>query len=63
MIVVPLLCLPLILNAPFTTGVVVGRQAARWLAIVYPATSAAATVLIVVLAGILGLGVWGAILA
>jgi O-antigen/teichoic acid export membrane protein len=63
MIVVPLLCLPLILNATFTTGVVVGRQAARWLAIVYPATSAAATVLIVVLAGILGLGVWGAILA
>jgi O-antigen/teichoic acid export membrane protein len=63
MIVVPLLCLPLILNATFTTGVVVGRQAARWLAIVYPATSAAATVLIVVLAGVLGLGVWGAILA
>jgi O-antigen/teichoic acid export membrane protein len=63
LIVVPLLCLPLILNATFTTAIVVGRQAARWLAIVYPATSAAATVLIVVLAGILGLGVWGAILA
>jgi O-antigen/teichoic acid export membrane protein len=60
-IVVPLLALPLLLNATFTTGVVVGRQAARWLAVVNIGVAVSTTILMVLLAGILGLGVWGAL--
>lgn len=62
-IVIPLLALPLLLNATFTTGIVVGRQAARWLAIVNICVSVSATTLILILAGVLGLGVWGALIA
>lgn len=62
-IVLPLLALPFLLNATLTTGIVVGRQAARWLAGVGIAYSVLATVLILVLAGVLGLGVWGALIA
>lgn len=62
-VVIPLLALPLLLNATFTTGIVVGRQAARWLAIVNICVSVSATILILLLAGVLGLGVWGALIA
>ncbi len=62
-VVIPLLALPLLLNATFATGIVVGRQAARWLAIVNVCVSVSATILILVLAGVFGLGVWGALIA
>ncbi len=63
LIVIPFLTLPLLLNATFTTGIVVGRQASRWLAGVNVAVSLITTPLILLLVGILGLGLWGAILA
>jgi O-antigen/teichoic acid export membrane protein len=62
-IVVPLLALPLLMNATLTTAIVVGRQAARWLAGVNILFSVSATTLILILSGILGLGVRGAIAA
>ena len=62
-IVVSLLALPLLLNATFTTGIIVGRQAVRWLAIVNVGTSVLTTIVIVIVVGALGLGVWGALIA
>jgi O-antigen/teichoic acid export membrane protein len=62
-IVVPLLALPFLLNANFTTGIVVGRQAALGMAVVYIGVSVSSTALILVLAGGLGLGLWGALIA
>jgi len=56
-----LVALPFMLNANFTTGIVVGRQAASRMALIYVGVSALTTVLIVVLVGVLGLGVWGAV--
>jgi O-antigen/teichoic acid export membrane protein len=51
-----------ILNANFTTGIVVGRASAFGLALIYVAVNALTTVLTVVLVGMLGLGVWGALI-
>jgi Membrane protein involved in the export of O-antigen and teichoic acid len=62
-IVVALVSLPLLLNANFTTGIVVGRQAAVGMAVVYISAYLSATALILLLAGVLGLGVWGGLIA
>lgn len=63
LVVLPLIALPFFLSATFTTGIVVGRQAARWLAIVNIGVSLTATPMIIVLVGVLDLGIWGAISA
>lgn len=63
MVVLPLVAVPFLLHANFTTGIVVGRQAAVGMAIVYVTTYFATTALILLLVGVLGLGVWGALLA
>jgi O-antigen/teichoic acid export membrane protein len=62
-IIVPLLTLPILLNATLSTGIIVGRQAVRWLVLVKICASVSATILILLLAGVLGLGVWGALIA
>jgi O-antigen/teichoic acid export membrane protein len=62
LVVLPLLAVPFLLHANFTTGIVVGRQAAIGMAIVYITTYLVTTALIVVLVGFLGLGVWGALI-
>jgi O-antigen/teichoic acid export membrane protein len=62
-IVVPLLALPFLLHANFTTGIVVGRQAAVGMAIVYITVSVSSTALILLLVGALGLGLWGALIS
>ena len=62
-VIVPLCSLPFLLNANFTTGIVVGRQAARGMAIVYISVAIVATALTVLLVGILGFGLWGALVA
>lgn len=62
-ILVPLLAFPFLLNANFTTGIVVGRQAAMGMAVVYISISVSATALVLILAGVLGLGLWGALIA
>jgi O-antigen/teichoic acid export membrane protein len=62
-ITVGLVSLPFLLNANFTTGIVVGRQAAMGMAVVYIGVYLSATALILLLVGILGLGVWGGLLA
>jgi O-antigen/teichoic acid export membrane protein len=62
-IILPLLALPFLLNANFSTGIVVGRQAAIGMAIVYISISISTTALILILAGVLGLGLWGALIA
>ena len=62
-IVIPLVALPLLLNANFTTGIVVGRQAAVGMAMVYISVYLSATGLILLLVGVLGLGVPGALAA
>jgi O-antigen/teichoic acid export membrane protein len=63
LIVLALLGLPLALNVSFTGGIVLGRQAVGWNAILHVATTASATVLLVLFIGVLGLGVWGAMVA
>lgn len=63
MVLLPLVAVPFLLHANFTTGIVVGRQAAVGMAIVYVTTYLATTALILILVGVLGLGVWGALLA
>jgi O-antigen/teichoic acid export membrane protein len=63
LIVLPLLALPFLLNANFTTGIVVGRQAAIAMAVVYITVSISATALILILAGVLNLGLRGALIA
>jgi O-antigen/teichoic acid export membrane protein len=62
-IVLPLLAVPFLLSANFSTGIVVGRQAAIGMAVVYISVSVSTTVLILILAGVLGLGLWGALIA
>ena len=61
--VVPLLVLPFLLNSTLTTGIVVGRQSAVGLGIVKTVANLAAALLMVGLVGVLGLGVWGAVVA
>ena len=60
-ILVGVTALPFMLNANFTTGIVVGRQSAFGMALIYVAGNALTTLLILVLVGALGLGVWGAL--
>jgi len=55
------LALPLALNATFTTGIVLGRQAVRWYAAVNMAYPLVTTVMIIVLLGHFGLSTGGAI--
>ncbi len=55
------LSLPLILNATFTTGIVMGRQAVRWYAAINTAYPIATTVLLIAVLGGLGPSVSGAI--
>lgn len=62
-ILVGLGALPLLLSATLTAGLIVGRQAVTELAIVQIAYALSATVLIVVLVGVLDLGVAGALIA
>jgi O-antigen/teichoic acid export membrane protein len=54
---------PFMLNANFTTGIVVGRQSASWMALIYVGGNLLVTVLIVVLVAGLRLGVWGAVIS
>jgi O-antigen/teichoic acid export membrane protein len=60
-ILVAFLSLPLLLNATFTTGIVMGRQAVRWYALVNTAYPLATTALLIVILGGLGPSVNGAI--
>ena len=62
-IAVPLLALPFLLHANFTTGIVVGRQAAIGMAVVYIGVYLSTTGLLLLLVGVLGLGVPGALAA
>ena len=55
------LALPLALNATFTTGIVLGRQAVRWYAAVNMAYPLVTTVMIIILLGRLDLSTAGAI--
>jgi len=61
LVAVAFLALPLALNATFTTGIVLGRQAVRWYAITNSAYPLVTTLLVIVLLGQLGLAVGGAI--
>ncbi len=58
-----LLALPLLLNATFTTAVVIGRQAVGWASAVYVIVAASTTALLVILVVILDLGLMGALVA
>lgn len=58
-----LLALPLLLNATFTTAVVIGRQAVGWASGVYVVVAASTTALLVLFVVILDLGLTGALLA
>jgi len=57
-----LVALPFMLNANFTTGIVVGRQSAFGIALIYVGVNALTTILILVLVGGLHLGVIGALI-
>ena len=61
LILVAFLSLPLALNATLTTGVVLGRQAVRWYALINSAYPLATTVLVIALLGYAGLGIGGAL--
>ena len=56
-----LLALPFALNATYTTGIVLGRQAVRWYAGVNITQTIGYSVLLVVLVAVLGLGLPGAL--
>jgi O-antigen/teichoic acid export membrane protein len=58
-----LIALPLLLNATFTTAVVIGRQAVGWASGVYVFVAASTTALLVLLVVVLDLGLVGALLA
>lgn len=60
-IVFALFALPIALNATFTTGIVLGRQAVRWYAGVNITQAIAYSVLLVVVVATLGLGLVGAL--
>ena len=60
-IMVPLLAVPFLLNANLTTGIVVGRQAAIGMAVVYISVYLASTGLLVLLVGVFALDVPGAL--
>jgi O-antigen/teichoic acid export membrane protein len=60
-VILALCALPLLLNATFTTGIIMGRQGVRWLAFVGIAQALVTTLLIGLLVGTLALGVVGAL--
>jgi O-antigen/teichoic acid export membrane protein len=60
-IVFALLALPLALNATFTTGIVLGRQAVRWYSAVSVTHAVAYSLLLLVVVAALGLGLAGAL--
>ena len=62
-IVIGLAALPFALNSTFTTGVLLGRQAVRWYAAINIGQSLCSIILFIVLVGVLGLGVIGALWA
>ncbi len=60
---IALCALPLALNATFTSGIVLGRQAVRWNAGVNIATTVLYASMLIIIVGILGYGVIGAVIA
>jgi len=62
-IILPLLALPLILNGSFTLNVIIGRRQVTWYSAVSIGGSLVGLVLYVVLVGVLGLGLRGALVA
>lgn len=62
-IILALCALPFALNATFTTAILLGRQAVRWYAAVNIILSTVSIILFVVLVGVMGFGVMGALLA
>jgi O-antigen/teichoic acid export membrane protein len=62
-IVLGLAALPFVLNATFTAGVVLGRQAVRWYSLMSIGLSLCSIVLYLTLVGVLGLGLMGALWA
>jgi O-antigen/teichoic acid export membrane protein len=62
-IILGLLVLPLALNATFATGVLLGRQSVRWYSAVNLGQSVLSIVIYIVLVGVLGLGLIGALSA
>jgi O-antigen/teichoic acid export membrane protein len=62
-IILGLVVLPLALNATFTTGVLLGRQSVRWYSAVNLGQSACSVVMYVVLVGVFGFGLVGALWA
>ncbi len=63
LIILGLVTLPLALNATFTTGVLLGRQSVRWYSAVNLGQSACSIVMFIVLVGVLGFGLVGALWA
>ncbi len=61
-IIIGLLVVPALVNATFMTGIVLGRQAVRWNLGANVVAALTATVLLVVVVGIMGLGVTGAVI-
>ena len=61
MVLLAFLALPLLLEAPLTAAIVIGRQAIRAYAAVYIAQPVTNTLLLIVLVGVMGLGVPGAV--
>jgi O-antigen/teichoic acid export membrane protein len=61
LIVFALLAVPFALNATYTTGIVLGRQAVRWYAAVNISQTIGYSVLLVILVAVLGFGLAGAL--
>ena len=61
LVLLAFLSLPFILLAPFNAAIVMGRQAVRWYAAVKLSQPLVSTVLLVIILGVLGRGVAGAI--
>jgi len=61
LIVFALLALPIALNATFTTGIVLGRQAVRWYAAVNVSQVVSSSILLVVVVAVFHLGLPGAL--
>lgn len=61
LILAAFLSLPLALSAAFTTAIVMGRQAVRWYAAINVGVPLTTTILTIVVVGLLGLSVTGAI--
>jgi len=62
-IILALSAIPVLLTATFMTSIVIARQAIRWYAAVHISTTLAATFLLLLIVGVLGFGVMGAVAA